>query len=216
LAKFAIFAVLVAAAPVIAGTTVLDFAGNAACADGAPVIASYGDTPDVDVSYLTRQGAGNTSVVSPFMVWWDSGFSDLQGVITGNQVSEIRLELLSSGKNITLNSFDTGRFAGAFLTDLRVYDLGWNLLWTVTDQFAPVSGARLCYAPAVMSASGLIIQHGPGSENRGLDNIVFTVTNVAGGAAVPEPSGWIMLIAGFGITGAALRRRSLRLVQAVA
>lgn len=87
-------------------------------------------------------------MVSPFLLWWDTGFSDLQGVVTGAQVTEIRLELLSSGKTISLDSFDMGRITGAFMTDLRVYDLGWNLLWSVANQFAPFE-TRLSYAPNV-------------------------------------------------------------------
>jgi len=134
------------------------------------------------------------------------GFSNLQGVATGAQVTEIRLELLSSGKSITLDSFDMGRITGAFLTNLRVYDLGWNLLWSVSSQIASFEAA-LSYAPNVSATNGLIIQHGPGSENRGLDNIVFTVKDSVAMPAVPEPASWAMMIAGFGLVGAAMRRR---------
>lgn len=38
-----------------------------------------------------------------------------------------------------------------------------------------------------------------------IGNFQFTITNV--GAAVPEPSNWAMLITGFGLVGAAARRR---------
>jgi hypothetical protein len=219
MAKLSIAALVAVSSPALCATTILDFNANeacsAVCANGVPVLATYGDTADVDVSYLVRQGAGDMPVASSFMIWWDIGFSDLQGVVTGAQVSEIRLELLSSGKTITLNSFDMGRFTGAFLTDLRVYDLGWNLLWSVTDQFAPVTGTRLSYLPNVSATNGLIIQHGPGSENRGLDNISFTVSDVTSGPAVPEPAAWAMLTAGFGLVGATARRRQRGTVTAV-
>jgi hypothetical protein len=33
------------------------------------------------------------------------------------------------------------------------------------------------------------------------------------GSAVPEPATWLMLIAGFGLTGAALRRRQVAMLQ---
>jgi hypothetical protein len=39
---------------------------------------------------------------------------------------------------------------------------------------------------------------------------VATLTVSMGGNAVPEPASWAMLVAGFGIVGAGLRRRSLR------
>jgi hypothetical protein len=213
ISRFAVLMCLAMSSPVIAATTVLDFDAAQACAgvcaDGVPVLATYGDTADVDVSYLVRSAAGNSSVVFSGMIWWGAGFSDLQGVVTGAQVSEIRLELLSAAKIITLNSFDMGRFTGAFETDLRVYDLDWNLLWTVTNQFAPISGTRLSYAPDVSAVGGLVIQHGPGSENRGLDNISFTISDLPAGPSVPEPASWAMLIAGFGLVGAAMRRRRL-------
>lgn len=38
---------------------------------------------------------------------------------------------------------------------------------------------------------------------------VVTLASVAGTAPVPEPAAWAMMIAGFGIAGAALRRRKL-------
>ena len=40
------------------------------------------------------------------------------------------------------------------------------------------------------------------------DNIVITADDIGGGVpGVPEPASWAMLIAGFGLTGAAMRRR---------
>jgi hypothetical protein len=196
---------------VFAATAILDFNGaeacSAVCVDGAIVRQTYGDTADFDVSYLVRGGFGDSTALSPFLIWWDIGFSDLQGVVTGAEVSEISIKLLTAGKSISLDSFDMGRFTGAALTDLRVYDFGWNLLWSVTDQFAPISGERLSYAPGVSSTNGLIIQHGPGSNNRGLDNIRFTLSDVTGAPAVPEPASWAMLIAGFGLVGAAMRQQ---------
>ena len=44
-----------------------------------------------------------------------------------------------------------------------------------------------------------------------LDNITYTLPGGEGGngetPAVPEPASWAMLIAGFGLTGAMMRRR---------
>ena len=45
------------------------------------------------------------------------------------------------------------------------------------------------------------------------DNIVITADDIGGGVpGVPEPSSWAMLIAGFGLVGAAARRRRAHLV----
>jgi hypothetical protein len=212
--KYAILAAMTFAAPANATTTILDFDGSqacaAACANGVAVRQTYGDTADVDVSYLVRDAFGASTVLSPFQIWWDIGFSDLQGVVTGAEVSEISIQLLTAGKSISLDSFDMGRFTGAARTDLRVYDFGWNLLWSATDQFAPITGERLSYAPGVSSTNGLIIQHGPGSNNRGLDNITYTLSDIVVAPAVPEPASWAMLIAGFGLVGAVMRRQVRR------
>lgn len=43
----------------------------------------------------------------------------------------------------------------------------------------------------------------------------FTVTPAGGAGAVPEPATWAMLVSGFGLVGAGMRRRSGRVVQAI-
>ena len=201
---------LIASLPASAATTVLDFdasqACNTACIDGRSIRQTYGDSADLDVTYQARNDFGDASIFVTSMFWWGSGFGDLQGVGYVSRVAEIRLELLKPGKQIRLNSFDMARFTGTAETDLRVYDLGWNLLWSAEGQFAP-GGQSLSYAPGVLSTSGLVIQHGPQAANRGLDNISFTISNAA--PAIPEPASWAMLLAGFGLTGALARRRAM-------
>jgi hypothetical protein len=209
--------VAIAAAPATAVTTTLDFnaaeACVAACVNGSQIRQTYGDTADLDMSYLARDDFGNATVFVSTMFWWNTGFGDLQGVAWVGQTAEYRMELLTPGRTITLDSFDMARFTGPALTDLRVYDLGWNLLWSATDQLAPIGG-RLTYAPAVSSTTGLILQHGPDAGNRGIDNISVTITNTIDPPMIPEPATWAMLIAGFGLVGAAARRRFMQRVGA--
>jgi hypothetical protein len=51
----------------------------------------------------------------------------------------------------------------------------------------------------------------PGKADDNHDDIIIRVTAIPfadpGGGAVPEPASWAMLIAGFGLVGAAQRRR---------
>lgn len=199
-----------AAMPAHAITTVLDFdaaeACAAACVSGSQLRQTYGDTADVDMSYLARDGFGDAPVFLSAMFWWNTGFGDLQGVAWIGRTAEYRMELLTPGKTITLVGFDMARFTGTGLTDLRVHDLDWNLLWSATDQFAP-NGASLSYAPGVSSTTGLILQHGPDAGNRGIDNIAFTITDTMEPPVIPEPATWGLMIAGFGLVGTAARRR---------
>ena len=41
----------------------------------------------------------------------------------------------------------------------------------------------------------------------GIDNLAFDIRQIAAPGAVPEPASWAMMIAGFGLTGGAMRRR---------
>lgn len=207
-------ALLMLASPAAAATSLLDFdvalACNGGCVNGRQLLQSYGDTEDVDVSYRSRQGFGASTVQLNTMFWWNTGFGDLQGVAFGGNVAEVHLDLLTPGKTITLDSFDMARFTGPSVTELRIYDTDFNLLWSVADQFAP-NGTSLSYAPGVSSTLGLILQHGPDAGNRAFDNIMFTISDTVDMPVVPEPGTWAMLIAGFGLVGTAARRR--RLIQ---
>ncbi|WP_310495996.1 PEPxxWA-CTERM sorting domain-containing protein [Sandarakinorhabdus sp.] len=51
----------------------------------------------------------------------------------------------------------------------------------------------------------------PGSQYVGNPNIETWVVRDGSGGAVPEPAAWTMLIAGFGLVGAAMRRRKAAL-----
>lgn len=204
-------ALLGTALPAAATTTLLDFDAGEACAtscsNGSQIRPAYGNTAEVRTTLLARAGFGDTPIATPAMFWWNTGFGDLQGVAWVSGTAEYRFELLAPGKLITLDSFDMARFTGTTPTELRVYDLGWNLLWSATDQLAP-TGGRLSYAPGVSSATGLILQHGPEAANRGLDNIRFTLSDaLTPSPAIPEPASWALMIAGLGLAGAALRRR---------
>ncbi|MFN7176102.1 MAG: PEPxxWA-CTERM sorting domain-containing protein [Thermaurantiacus sp.] len=209
--SFTMAAALVAAAPALATTTLLDFDASEACmgpcTNGSQIRQSYGDTAEVDVVYRLREGLGDTPQVAGGLFWWGpSFFGDLNSAVWGSGTTEIRFELEVPGKMITLDSFDMARFTGTTLTELRVYDVDWTLLWSATDQLAPIGG-RLSYAPGVSSTSGLILQHGSDTANRGLGNIRFTVSDLVDPPVVPEPASWAMLIMGFGLVGAAARRR---------
>jgi hypothetical protein len=56
------------------------------------------------------------------------------------------------------------------------------------------------------------VDFGGGANFVAYDDITFG--SATPGPAVPEPASWVMLIAGFGLTGAAMRRRRSTVVAA--
>ncbi|MFY9287793.1 MAG: PEPxxWA-CTERM sorting domain-containing protein [Alphaproteobacteria bacterium] len=74
---------------------------------------------------------------------------------------------------------------------LSASNVGPNVYGTYSKDFTATGGGLLSFAGFANNGNA----HG--------DN--FSIQNVAG-PGVPEPSGWALMIAGFGLTGAALRR----------
>jgi hypothetical protein len=189
-----------------ASAAVLTFDRASACAgpcvNYAAISQSYGDTAFMDVSYSARADFGNTALISSDAYFWDNGYGDLTDVVYGgfgnSDVLEITFTALN-GTALKLNSFDSAGYPNVNRdTSVRFYDLSYNLL-DGFDFVAPGTG-RFSYSCADCTITGgFIIQLGPDGYNVGLDNINVT--------AVPEPGSWAMMIAGFGLTGAALRRR---------
>lgn len=86
---------------------------------------------------------------------------------------------------------------------LRAYDSGNSLLGSASGSLA--EGEVAMRTLSVTAANIAFIEFGGagafGQSNLYSDNLTFT-TN-----AVPEPASWAMLMTGFGLAGAALRRR---------
>lgn len=141
--------------------------------------------------------------------------------------SPIRLDLLTDSDettiafNANIDSFLTTVGNGAPLRRLTL-SLGGGASFATIGSIAPAFST----ANGVLDASGTIftINFDP-AENFGLvlgdignggSNFGIDVANLQAGsaftlslgAAVPEPASWAMLVAGFGLVGGALRRRS--------
>ncbi|WP_394761018.1 PEPxxWA-CTERM sorting domain-containing protein [Phenylobacterium sp.] len=112
---------------------------------------------------------------------------------TGNQATTDHVKVLgdlfgAGGGSVTMNAFDRfGGFLGS-VTDLDNKPLGQG----------PVLELNIAGIQSV-TFSGT-------SGTVGFDNFEFNTVRPTG-AAVPEPAAWALMIAGFGLTGAALRRR---------
>jgi hypothetical protein len=195
-----------------AATFVLDF-GNTncggRCGNGSLFSQSYGDRPGLDVSYRSLTAPGGSTVTNQGVRYWDALYGDLTGVAWGSNsaasgVPEITFELTGSG-TIRLNSLDyAGWPTTPRATSFRIYDLSYNLLFNSGAVTAPGTGHNTI-SFNTGNTSGLRLQWGPDGYNAGIDNLSFSLDEPLG--AVPEPATWLMMIAGFGLVGAGMRRR---------
>ena len=193
-------------APASAATTVLDFNAAQACVGGCsdytPISQAYGDSALVDVTYTARTGIGNTAA-SGTVNYWGPGYSGLPSVawsgFNSASVTEIKLEPLG-GSVLTLNSFRLGSYLDFSRTvTVSLFDLSYNpiISFGTTPGVSPWGNTFIGFS----TTSGYILQIGPDGYNGGITNLSFAAN------AVPEPANWLMLIAGFGLTGAAMRGR---------
>jgi PEP-CTERM motif len=204
-------AAIAMAAPATAATTLNFDTGSCAslCTDGADVAQSYGDQAGVlDISYRWLTGTGNGATLLSSLQYWSSGYGDLTGVAYGGADSrsgasaEIKLQTIGNN-SITLNSLDYAGYANTTGGAFRVYDLAYNLLFSNSLASSSASSGHTTLSfPVLTSTSGLILQYGD-DWNVGVDNLTFTTA----ASAVPEASTWAMIIVGFGVVGAASRRR---------
>ncbi len=93
---------------------------------------------------------------------------------------------------------------GSGTVTLTAYDQFGGVLGTISDN----DNYPLGQGPVLqLNIAGIhSVAFSGTSGSVGFDNFEFN-TVAAVGAAVPEPAAWVLMIAGFGLTGAALRRR---------
>lgn len=180
--------------------------GAVTCTDSAAISQTYGDSTFVDVSYVSRLGPGESDIVADDAFYWSDGYADLHDVIYAGfargHVLEIML-VVRGGGTLTLNSFDIGGYQRDLNSAVRVYQLGRSRL-ELLDYDVPVSGTLSKHQvfQGFSTSEGFILQIGQDGYYAGIDNLDFSAT-----AGVPEPASWALMIAGFGMTGASLRRR---------
>jgi hypothetical protein len=203
----------VLALPAEAATTVLDFSGNIcgatgdqACGNGSIIGQFYGSSAEASVLWRALSNPGNSPALGNNVNYWGPDYADLVDVAYSSVTGEAGI-FAGAGKTVTLDSVDVGGWPNtARNSSVRVYDLNYNVLYdSGLIQFPGTTSATLTIG--VSSAIGLIFQWGPDSFNGGIDNLTFTVRD--SGPVIPEPGTWAMMIAGFGLVGAAARRRKI-------
>jgi len=170
--------------------------------------------------FLDTLGASFSSG-SAFVAVVDHGFPSLTPSppnIIGGTTADGRLDYSSL---IRVAFFDPGNTANLATTDhvkvlgdlfglgsgtatLNAYDRFGALLGSVTDSDNKPLGQGPVLQLDIAGIQSVTFSGTSGTV--GFDNFEFdSVTPVAGG--VPEPAAWSLMIAGFGLAGAALRRR---------
>lgn len=214
LSKLIVFGLAVAVAgPVTAATftagTTLDLSQTGLAssgftgAQGAAFTAisgslAAGDTFDFTIDF---KGSQTLTLINPTFLWAFSYAVGAETDVTGTGT----LSLLDSSGNAFLTSsaktdtegkihfgqqFEPADFAGGLPSTLTFY--GVHYVGTLDAYDDPTVTSRVYNDPA----------------------FYFTADRVSFTNAVPEPASWALMIAGFGLTGAAMRRRRNNVVAA--
>lgn len=189
---------VLSASPVFA--SVINFDGALPFANYSSVPTGFGSTSDVTVNYSTLNPDGSKAFNDALL--WNTGYATLNSAVfahSNGYLLDITLTA-SSGKNVTLNSFDVAAYPGPAnftrnATDLRLL----NEDGTILADYAPVGSpfpvpgnSPYTFSPAVTSQSISIIL-GKDWDN-GINNINFSVS------AVPIPAAaWLLLSGIFGL-----------------
>ncbi|TRW18112.1 PEPxxWA-CTERM sorting domain-containing protein [Glacieibacterium frigidum] len=157
----------------------------------------------MSISYRSVGALGNGGTVSSPLYWWSGGYGDLSGVLYAESgfVGELTFTVTAPGTTLVLQLVDFAGYQADYGSGVRLYDLSYNLL--DNDTFTAPEVGHYTSILDVSTTTGFVLQFGPEGYYAGLDNLVYFL-NVA---AVPEPTIWALLIGGFGLTGAAMRRR---------
>jgi PEP-CTERM motif len=172
------------------------------CSAGSSLNQLYGDTAQVNVSYL-----GDINQAAS-MFFWPNGYSGLTGLIYGASGATARMTLALNGPGqIQLDALTIGSWQNVPRnSQFTVRDLGSNAVLFSQAAFQTGGANPNSYSFAlnpVVSSSGLVFDFGPDFFNVGLDSISYTVS------AIPEPGSWAMLVGGLAL-GMAARRRLAR------
>lgn len=105
------------------------------------------------------------------------------------------------GNRIELQSFETG-----FLFGETIYDR--NIAGTLAGALTAGQSYRLMVSKNEYFYDAAAVR-GVGSMSKSFDDVIrFSITDPNAVPAVPEPTSWLLMMLGFGMIGAAMRRRS--------
>lgn len=198
----AAIAALALALPAQAGVLLTDgFEGET---DGTPqpMLTNFTVTsPTIDI--VTTPNFGITCAGGSGKCLDLDGTPGLGGILTKGswafQAGDVfTLSFFASGNQRSSGGFADSFSAGFLLNGMTEINFDGPVL-AVNDPFAQFTYSYTALGTGTLQA--FIRARGPGSDNEGvvIDNVQLS--------AVPEPATWLMMIAGFGFIGAAMRRK---------
>jgi hypothetical protein len=190
-------------APVLARSAIVygPAACTGGCTDNSPIDANWGSNAIATVVNSGLSAAGPGGAATGPLFYWGSAYSGGDAAWNGSAAfgaGEVAITPVAG--RVKLVSVDFGGWPNSAVdADWFVYNDDFSSLLAsgslVTD---PAALTRV--AINVTSTSTMRFQFS-GTWELGLQNVVF--------GAVPEPSSWAMLIVGFGMVGASVRRKRL-------
>ena len=211
-------AMTLAATPATAATTLtFSSACGGLCTDGDNISQSYGDIAGIlNMSYrsVTSNGSTMTLPNANNARIWSTGYGDLVDTVWGGEggALEIAFNLLDPNKKITLNSVDYAGYGGNVATQLALYSFssagGFYLPLLASGAVTAPGVGHSTWSPNYTSNNGFILHFGPDGYLGGIGGLSFTISDINAVTPVPEAATWLSMILGFGVVGAAMRRRS--------
>jgi hypothetical protein len=170
----------------------------------------FGSVPNMDILFRGLSGFGNSAEADRMYVWALWGPINYVSY-TGAPVGSLFLRPDAGWTDgVTLYSFVLGNYGGAIgpNVDVRIYNGDFSSI--LFQQSYATGNFPINVSPQVSSLNGLYLQFSNTPEYIGITDITLEAGNIfpqQSGSNVPEPESWALLIAGFGLVGAAMRRR---------
>ncbi len=200
--KFAILAGTVAlATPACAATVVVDLSdatqGTVVTGDGASFAQGFATGP------LALAPSGTIGLVS-----FDPGVSPRSNSLLSPPALAGDLAILFDGGVLADSlTFTSGFWNGGSLTATG-YDLAGNI--TGSTSFSETDGYALLNLTGIGNFAGVLFSNNTDPAGLRFQNFSYSTVSVG---AVPEPGTWVLLVLGFGLIGATMRRRQMQTVR---
>lgn len=155
----------------------------------------------------TPSGPLSLDALSPQTFITQDGANPTSPVLSGSPIFNGPIAVLFD-KDQSGVGFDGGFFDAVGSTGITAFDRAGNLLGTVVNTGTGIEFLGLVTSDKSATIAGVFLDLvGAEPAGFGIDNLRFGVGSEVTVGGVPEPATWALLISGFGLTGAAMRRR---------